>query len=323
MRFFVDELGLFGIFVQMMQFFKRFLLFSAFFLVISSSAILAAPSAEKSESRAFASIIRFLVAKTSPVSLLSLNSSELDQKLNQKLSQKLNQKLKKIVKAVKSSAVKVVFALKAKPPIRLKKTHSRKISHSSISRLSNITIKPGGVAGDDLLHAGSGDSGQHLFKTLSFSELAPKELCRLLFLSWHYSGAIKVGSRLRVFYSGRLTTRYGKKTSDDSDRRGCTRLFGGSIYARRGFSYSQGFSYSKSSKNMSHGLAEVKVRCRLYEHVRVSLLRMPNATNSTALCRLMMGQGASMPDMSNSGDDFKFSNFYIFSAIVNNSMHLV
>ena len=262
-HFFVDELALFGIFVQMMQLFKRFLLFSAFFLVISSSAILAAPSAEKSESRAFGSIIRFLVAKTSPISLLSLNSSQLDQKLNQKL--------KKIVKAVRSSAVKVVFALKIKPSIRLKKTHFRKISHSSISRLSKIIIKPEGVAGGHLLRAGSGDLGRYLLKAPSFSELAPKELCRLLFLSWHYSGAIRVGSRLRVFNSERLTARYGKKTSDDSDRRGFTHLFGGSICGWQNFSYSK-----NNSKNMSQGLAEVKVQCRL-----------------------MMGQGASMLDISN------------------------
>ena len=96
----------------MRQFFKKFFLFFAFFSVISSSAILAVPSAKKSESRVFGSIVRFLVVKTNPISLLSLNSSQLDQKLNRKL--------KKIVKAVKLSA-KVVFALKAKPPIRLKK----------------------------------------------------------------------------------------------------------------------------------------------------------------------------------------------------------
>ena len=280
----------------MMLLFKKLFLFFAFFAVISSSAILAVPSAGKSDSRVFGSIVRFVVAKTNPVSLLSLNSSQLDQKL------------KKIVKVVKSSAVKVVFALKVKPSIRLKKTHSRKISRSSIYRLSKMIIKPESVAGADLLSAGSGDPGQYLFKALSFSEFATKELFRLL--SWHYSGAIKIGSRLQAFHSERLT-HYGKKTSDGSDRRGYTHLFGGSICG------SQGFSCSKNnSTNMPQGLAEVKLRCRFYEHVRVGLFRMmPNATESGAR-HLVMGRKSIVPDISNSGAGFKFSNFYILSATI-------
>ena len=297
------------------QFFKRFLLFFAFFGIISSSAILAVPSAEKSENRAFGSIVRFLVAKTNPISLLSLSSSQLDQKLNQKL----NQELKKIMKAVKFSA-KVVFALKIKRSIRLKKTHLRK----KVARLSKMTIRPDGGAGADLLHAGSDYTRQYLFKTLSFGELAPKELCRLFSkncCSRHYSRDIRVGSRLQVFHPERSTAHYGKKTSDGSDRRGCTRLFGGFIYGRQGFSYSQGFNYSlnyskSNSANMSQGLTEVKARCRLYEHVIVGgLFRMPKDKDNGE-CRLMMGQKSSMPNIANSGDGFKLSNFYILSASI-------
>lgn len=249
----------------MRQFFKKFFLFFAFFLAISSSAILAMPSAEKSESRAFGSLVRFLVAKTNPISLLSLSSSQLDQQLNQKL--------KKIVKAVKSSA-KVVFALKIKPSICLKKTYSKKNS-----RLSKITIKPEGPAGVDLLRAGSGDPGQYLFQALNFGELAPKKLCQFFsrnYCSKHYLGAIRVGSRLQVLHSERSTTRYGKKTSDDSDRRGYTRLFGGSIHGRQGFSYSRVLVVKSNSTNMSQGLAWVRARCRLYECARVGLFRVPD-----------------------------------------------
>ena len=282
----------------MRQFFKKFFLFFAFFAVISSSTILAVPSAEKSESRAFVSIVRFLVAKTNPIGLLSFNSSQLDQKLNQKL--------KKIVKAVKLSAVKAAFALKVRASIRLKKIHSKKIS-----RLSKMTIKP--EPGADLLRAGSGYTRQYLFKILSFGELAPKELCRLFsrhYYSKHYSGYIRVGSRLQVFHSELSAAHYGKKTNDGSDQRGCTRLFGGSIYGGQGFNCS-----NSNSTNMPQGLAEVKVRCRFYEHVRVGLLRMPNATEGGAR-RLMMSQKSSMPDIFNSEGGFKFSNFYILSAII-------
>ena len=100
-----------------------------------------------------------------------------------------------------------------------------------------MTIKPEGAIGADLLHAGSGDRsgcpGQYLLKTLSFGRFAPKELCQLVsgsYYSKHYSGDIGVGSRLQVFHSGRSTAHCGKKMSDGSDRRGCTGLFGGSIY---------------------------------------------------------------------------------------------
>ena len=284
-------------------------------MVIGSSAVLAVPSAEKSESRAFGSIVRFLVAKTNPISLLSLSSSQLDQKLNQKL----NQELKKIVKAVKSSA-KVVLALKVKPSIRLKKTHPRKTS-----RLLKMTIKPKPKPKPkpeaDSLHAGSGYTRQCLFKILSFGELAPKELRRLFsrhycshYYSRRYSGVIRVGSRLQAFHSERSTAHCSKKTSDGSDRRGCTRLFGGSIYGRQGFSYSQNFSYSNSnSTNVSEGLAEVRARFRLCEHVRVGLFRMPKDKKER---RLMMSQKSSMPNASNLGDGFKFSNFYILIASI-------
>ena len=295
----------------MRQFFKKFFLFFVIFLVIGSSAVLAVPSAEKSESRAFGSIVRFLVAKTNPISLLSLSSSQLDQKLNQKL----NQELKKIVRAVKSSA-KVVLALKVKPSIRLKKTHPRKTS-----RLLKMTIKPKPKPGADSLHAGSGYTRQCLFKILSFGELAPKELRRLFsrhycshYYSRRYSGYVRVGSRLQAFHSERSTAHCGKKTSDGSDRRGCTRLFGGSIYGRQGFSYSQNFSYSNSnSTNVSEGLAEVRARFRLCEHVRVGLFRMPKDKGEY---RLMMSQKSSMPNASNLGDGFKFSNFYILIASI-------
>ena len=275
-HFFVDKLDPIGNFVQMGQSFKKFFLFFAFFSVISSSAVWAVPSVEKSESRGVVSVIRFLVVTTNPLSPLSLHSSQLDQKLSQKL--------KKIVNAVKSSAVKVAFALKVKPSIRLKKTHSRKIS-----RLSKVIIKPEGAAVTDLLHADSGDLG-------------------------HYSGAINAVSRLQVFYS-ECSAHYGKKTSDGSDRKGCTRLFGGSIYGRQSFSCSK-----NSSTNMSRGLAEVKVRCRLCEHVRAGLFRVPKDNDAR---RLMMVRKPSMPNISNSGYRFKLSNFYIFSTVVNNSMHLV
>ena len=125
---------------------------------------------------------------------------------------------------------------------------------------------------------------------------------------------MRVGSRLQAFHSERSTAHCGKKTSDGSDRRGYTFLFGGSISGRQGFSYSQNFSCSNSnSTNVSEGLAGVRARCRLCEYVRVGLFRMPKDKRERCL---MMGQKSSMPNVSNLGDGFKFSNFYILIASI-------